>query len=205
MLVWWSQTGSNRRPLQCHCSALPAELWPRNFSGGREVYAEPHGLATGSGLAVAFVLVVLDRDLDIVGLVGQIVGVLQRVVIGFGVRTIGIVAAIVCSFVYVVAQIYGVGLIPSRFTGLEFGVGVFVGLGGILVCSMLGGMKAVTWTQIAQYIVLIIAYLTPIVILSTQKYGIPIPELTYGQAIADITAPRTSRESSHFDEVWMPR
>ena len=53
---------------------------------------------------------------------------------------------------------------------------------------MLGGMRAVTWTQIAQYIVLIIAYLTPIVILSTQKYGIPIPELTYGQAIADITA-----------------
>jgi len=53
---------------------------------------------------------------------------------------------------------------------------------------MLGGMRAVTWTQIAQYIVLIVAYLTPIIILSTKKYGIPIPELTYGQAIADITA-----------------
>ena len=49
---------------------------------------------------------------------------------------------------------------------------------------MLGGMRAVTWTQIAQYIVLIVAYLVPIIILSTQKYGIPIPELTYGQAIA---------------------
>ena len=65
---------------------------------------------------------------------------------------------------------------------------MFVGLVGILLCSMLGGMRAVTWTQIAQYIVLIIAYLTPIVILSTMKYGIPIPELTYGQAIAGITA-----------------
>jgi cation/acetate symporter len=53
---------------------------------------------------------------------------------------------------------------------------------------MLGGMRAVTWTQIAQYIVLIVAYLTPIVILSTKIYGIPIPQLTYGQAIADITA-----------------
>jgi Na+(H+)/acetate symporter ActP len=53
---------------------------------------------------------------------------------------------------------------------------------------MLGGMRAVTWTQIAQYIVLIIAYLTPIVILSTKHYGFPIPELTYGQAIAEITA-----------------
>ena len=66
------------------------------------------------------------------------------------IRSIGIVAAITCSFVYVVAQIYGVGLITSRFTGLEFGVGVYVGLAGILVCSMLGGMKAVTWTQVAQ-------------------------------------------------------
>jgi cation/acetate symporter len=65
---------------------------------------------------------------------------------------------------------------------------VFVGLAGILLCSMLGGMRAVTWTQIAQYIVLIVAYLTPIIILSTKKYGIPIPELTYGQAIAEITA-----------------
>jgi cation/acetate symporter len=49
-------------------------------------------------------------------------------------------------------------------------------------------MRAVTWTQIAQYIVLIVAYLTPIIILSTQKFGLPIPQLTYGQAIADITA-----------------
>src|SRR6186997_2233616 len=77
------------------------------------------------------------------------------------VRSIGIFAAILCSFTYVVAQIYGVGIITSKFTGLEFGVGVFVGLGGILVCSFLGGMRAVTWTQVAQYIILIIAYLTP--------------------------------------------
>ena len=61
-------------------------------------------------------------------------------------RFIGVVAAIICSFTYVIAQIYGVGLITSRFTGLEFGIGVFVGLAGILVCSFLGGMKAVTWT-----------------------------------------------------------
>ena len=71
---------------------------------------------------------------------------------------------------------------------MQFELAVFAGLVGILLCAMLGGMRAVTWTQIAQYIVLIIAYLTPIVILSTKKYGIPIPELTYGQAIADITA-----------------
>jgi cation/acetate symporter len=99
------------------------------------------------------------------------------------VRTIGIIAAIICSFVYVVAQIYGVGLITSRFTGLEFGIGVFVGLAGILVCSMLGGMKAVTWTQVAQYIILIIAYLTPVVWLGIKHTGIPVPQFAYGQTI----------------------
>jgi len=102
------------------------------------------------------------------------------------VRTIGVVAAIVCSFVYVVAQIYGVGLITSRFTGLEFGIGVFVGLGGILVCSMLGGMKAVTWTQVAQYIILIIAYLTPVVWLGMKHTGIPIPQIAYGVTLQKV-------------------
>ncbi len=103
------------------------------------------------------------------------------------VRSIGIFAAILCSFTYVVAQIYGVGLITSRFTGLEFGVGVFVGLGGILVCSFLGGMRAVTWTQVAQYIILIIAYLTPVVWLSVKYTGNPIPQLAYGQVLQKVT------------------
>ncbi len=99
------------------------------------------------------------------------------------VRSIGIIAAIICSFVYVVAQIYGVGLITSRFTGLAFEIGVFVGLGGILVCSMLGGMRAVTWTQVAQYIILIIAYLTPVVWLGVRHTGVPIPQFAYGQTM----------------------
>ncbi|AXK81617.1 cation acetate symporter [Pseudolabrys taiwanensis] len=103
-------------------------------------------------------------------------------------RMIAVVVLVCCSFTYVTAQIYGTGIIASRFLGLSFEIAVFAGLAGILLCSMLGGMKAVTWTQIAQYVVLIIAYLTPIVILSTKHYGIPIPELTYGQAIAEITA-----------------
>jgi len=102
------------------------------------------------------------------------------------IRTIGIIAAITCSFVYVVAQIYGVGLITSRFTGLEFGIGVFVGLGGILVCSMLGGMKAVTWTQVAQYIILIIAYMTPVVWLGIKHTGIPVPQIAYGMTLQKV-------------------
>jgi cation/acetate symporter len=103
-------------------------------------------------------------------------------------RFLAVVVLVCCSFTYVTAQIYGTGIIASRFLGMNFEVAVFVGLAGILVCSMLGGMRAVTWTQIAQYIVLIVAYLVPIVILSTKKYGIPIPELTYGLAIQEITA-----------------
>ncbi len=102
------------------------------------------------------------------------------------IRSIGILAAITCSFVYVVAQIYGVGLITSRFTGLEFGVGVYVGLAGILVCSMLGGMKAVTWTQVAQYIILIIAYLTPVVWLGIKHTGIPVPQIAYGPVLQKV-------------------
>jgi cation/acetate symporter len=99
------------------------------------------------------------------------------------VRFMGVICAITCSFVYVVAQIYGVGLIVSRMTGLEFGIGVFVGLAGILVCAMLGGMKAVTWTQVAQYIVLIIAYMTPVVWLGVKHTGIPIPQFAYGYTL----------------------
>ncbi|WP_284614645.1 cation acetate symporter [Aquabacterium humicola] len=102
-------------------------------------------------------------------------------------RFIGIVAAILCSFTYVVAQIYGVGLITARLSGLAFEVGIFVGLGGILVCSFLGGMRAVTWTQVAQYIILIIAYLVPVVWLSVKQTSVPIPQAVYGFQLQKVT------------------
>jgi cation/acetate symporter len=102
-------------------------------------------------------------------------------------RTIGVVAAIICSFTYVVAQIYGVGIITARLTGIEFQYGVFLGLGGILVCSFLGGMRAVTWTQVAQYIILIIAYMIPVVWLSVSHTGNPVPQIAYGQVLQQVT------------------
>ena len=103
-------------------------------------------------------------------------------------RFLGVVAAILCSFVYVVAQIYGVGLITTRLTGVSFEMGIFLGLGGILVCSFLGGMKAVTWTQVAQYIILIIAYMIPVVWLSVKQTGFPIPQIVYGYQLEKVTA-----------------
>ncbi len=102
-------------------------------------------------------------------------------------RLLGIGAAILCSFTYVVAQIYGVGLITSRLTGVAFELGVFLGLGGILVCSFLGGMRAVTWTQVAQYIVLILAYMLPVVWLSVKQTGVPIPQLVYGYQLEKVS------------------
>jgi cation/acetate symporter len=103
-------------------------------------------------------------------------------------RFIGVFAAILCSFVYVVAQIYGVGLITTRLADVPFEFGIFIGLGGILVCSFLGGMRAVTWTQVAQYIILIIAYLIPVVWLSVKQTGNPIPQLIYGYQLEKVTA-----------------
>jgi len=111
-------------------------------------------------------------------------------------RFVGVVAAILCSFTYVVAQIYGVGLITTRLSGLAFEVGIFVGLGGILVCSFLGGMRAVTWTQVAQYIILIIAYLIPVVWLSVKQTGVPIPQAIYGYQLEKVTA----REKQLIDD-----
>jgi len=102
-------------------------------------------------------------------------------------RFIGIIGAILCSFTYVVAQIYGVGLITTRLSGLAFEIGIFVGLGGILVCSFLGGMRAVTWTQVAQYIILIVAYMVPVVWLAVKQTGVPIPQAVYGFQLQKVT------------------
>jgi cation/acetate symporter len=107
---------------------------------------------------------------------------------GNGARVMGVVVLLACSFTYVVAQIFATGIIAQRFLDMDFTVAVYVGLAGILVCSMLGGMKAVTWTQVAQYIVLIVAYLIPVIWLSAKKFGIPIPQLTYGGVIENISA-----------------
>jgi cation/acetate symporter len=103
-------------------------------------------------------------------------------------RFCGIIVLISASFTYVVAQVYGVGIIASRFLGISFEIAVFVGLLGILVCSLLGGMRAVTWTQVAQYIILIIAYLIPVVLLSASVTGVPIPQIMYGDVLQQISA-----------------
>jgi cation/acetate symporter len=99
-------------------------------------------------------------------------------------RFCAVLVLVVASFTYVTAQINATGTIASRALHIPFEVGVWFGLLGILLCSMLGGMRAVTWTQVAQYIVLIIAYLVPVIWMSNkQGFGI-IPQLVYGDAVA---------------------
>ena len=98
-------------------------------------------------------------------------------------RFCAVLVLVVASFTYVTAQINATGTIASRALHIPFEVGVWFGLLGILLCSMLGGMRAVTWTQVAQYIVLIVAYLVPVIWMSNkQGFGI-VPQLVYGDAV----------------------
>lgn len=101
-------------------------------------------------------------------------------------RFCAVVILVVASFTYVTAQINASGTIAARALHIPFEFGVWIGLLGILLCSMLGGMRAVTWTQVAQYIVLIIAYLVPVFWMSNKQGFGMIPHFSYGDAVARI-------------------
>ena len=101
-------------------------------------------------------------------------------------RLLAVLVLVVASFTYVTAQINATGTIASRALQIPFEYGVWFGLLGILLCSMLGGMRAVTWTQVAQYIVLIIAYLVPVFWMSNKQHFGLIPQFSYGDAVARI-------------------
>ncbi len=103
-------------------------------------------------------------------------------------RIIAALASVLCSFTYVVAQIYGIGLIASRLTGVQFEIGILLGLGGVLLCSFLGGMRAITWTQVAQYIMLLLAFMIPVSWLAYKQLGTPLAPLVYGQQLSRIEA-----------------
>jgi cation/acetate symporter len=107
---------------------------------------------------------------------------------GNPVRLMAVGATIIVSFTYVVAQIYAVGLIASRFTGVDFSVGIFLGLASILVCSFLGGMRAITWTQVAQYIIILVAFLIPTMWLSVKHADNPLPQVAYGAVLPKLAA-----------------
>ncbi|WP_087865119.1 VC_2705 family sodium/solute symporter, partial [Comamonas thiooxydans] len=115
-------------------------------------------------------------------------------------RIIAALAAITCSFTYVVAQIYGVGLIAARLTGVQFEIGIMLGLGGVLLCSFLGGMRAITWTQVAQYVVILLAFMLPVSWLAYKQLGNPWAQLAYSQQLGKIGAMEQQLLSSEAEQ-----
>lgn len=116
-------------------------------------------------------------------------------------RFLAIITLLFSTFTYLTAQAFSVGIIMSRFLQIDFEIAVFVGLSGILFCSLLGGMRAVTWTQVAQYIVLIIAYLLPATWMAIVRYGSPLPQVSYGHALQSITEEEHNLFPQNFTQI----
>ena len=102
-------------------------------------------------------------------------------------RLVAVVAAIFISFTYVAGQMRGVGIVFSRFLEVDINTGVIIGMIIVVFYSVLGGMKGITYTQVAQYCVLIFAYMVPAIFISLQLTGNPIPQLGFGGTLNDGT------------------
>ncbi|GAA3055147.1 MULTISPECIES: sodium:solute symporter family protein [Actinomycetes] len=121
------------------------------------------------------------------------------------VRIVAAVAAIVVSFTYVVGQMNGGGIVFSRFLGLNLTWGVIVAAAIIFFYAVLGGMKGITYTQVAQYTVLIIAYLIPAVAVAQQTTGIPVPQISYGKILAELDSLSTEFGLHEFTQAFAGR
>ncbi len=166
--------------------SLAGALYLQGFSGRGD---QPGGLAyvmgwTGGFCLVALLIAPRLRAMNLYTLPDFF----QQRFGGRWPRRLAALSAVLCSFTYVVAQIYGIGLIASRLTGVQFEIGILLGLGGVLLCSFLGGMRAITWTQVAQYVVLLLAFLIPLSWLAYKQLGTPVAALAYGQQLPAIAA-----------------
>jgi len=117
-------------------------------------------------------------------------------------RMVAVVCAIVISFVYVAGQMAGVGLVFQRFLGVDTTTGVIIGMAIVFFYAVLGGMKGITWTQVTQYTVLIIAYLIPAVAISTQVTNIPLPQIGFGQILAELDALQVELGFAQYTEAF---
>jgi cation/acetate symporter len=100
-------------------------------------------------------------------------------------RTVAVICALIVSFTYVAGQMRGVGIVFSQFLQVDINIGVIIGMGVVLVFAFLGGMKGITYTQVAQYCVLIFAFMVPAIFISLQMTGNPIPQLGMGSKTHD--------------------
>jgi len=166
--------------------SLSGALYLQGFSGTPE---QPGGLAyllgwTGGFCLVAMLIAPHLRAMNLY----TVPDFFQVRFGGRWPRIIAALSAVLCSFTYVVAQIYAVGLIASRLTGVQFEIGIMLGLGGVLLCSFLGGMRAITWTQVAQYMVILLAFLIPVSWLAYKQLGNPLAPLVASAQIGKIAS-----------------
>lgn len=102
-------------------------------------------------------------------------------------RTVAVICAIIVSFTYVAGQMRGVGVVFARFLEVSVDIGVYIGMAIVLFYAVLGGMKGITYTQVAQYCILIFAFMVPAIFISIQLTGNPIPQLGFGDTMSDGT------------------
>ena len=100
-------------------------------------------------------------------------------------RVVAVISLIVISFTYIAGQMRGVGIVFSQFLDIPINWGVLVGMSVVFFYAVLGGMKGITYTQVAQYCVLITAYLVPAIFISLLITGVPVPQLGLGAAVTD--------------------
>ncbi|MGI9150816.1 MAG: VC_2705 family sodium/solute symporter [Limnohabitans sp.] len=117
------------------------------------------------------------------------------------VRWLAAWGAILCSSIYLVAQIYGIGLVASMLSGLTFELGVFLALGGVLLCSFLGGMRAVTWTQGVQCVVIVVAMVVLSMAVSFKTQGHPFATIAAAQSLPAIQARAKQIESDPAEQA----
>jgi len=122
-----------------------------------------------------------------------------------GARLVAAVAAIFVSFTYVAGQMRGVGIVFSRYLELNITAGVAVGIGVVLFYAVLGGMKGITWVQVAQFTVLIIAYLVPAFAISSAVSGNPIPQISFGGLLGELDALQTELGFAAYTQPFVSR
>jgi len=120
-------------------------------------------------------------------------------------RAVSVVAAVFVSFTYVAGQMAGVGIVFARFIGVTITTGVIIGMCVVFIYAVLGGMKGITWTQVAQYSVLIIAYLIPAWAIAGQVGNIPVPQISFGEIATTLNQLQVDFGLSSYTEPFTNR
>jgi cation/acetate symporter len=117
-------------------------------------------------------------------------------------RVVALIAAIFVSFTYVAGQMRGVGIVFSRYLNTSIGIGVLIGMAIVFLYAVLGGMKGITWTQVAQYCVLIVAYLIPAWAIASTLTGNPVPQLSFGSVLERLDGIQTELGFAAYTEPF---